>query len=58
MLHVAAESKGNVRVVDLLAMIFSVVNITTSRGQTPLHFAADANIAKRLVEAGANVNAT
>ena len=56
LLHVAAETKGNVAVVDLLAKLFSDVNVITPRGQTPLHFAADVHIARKLVETGANVN--
>ena len=56
LLHVASETKGNAAVVDLLAKLFSHVNVITSRGQTPLHFAVDVRIARQLVEAGANVN--
>ncbi|KAJ7353905.1 hypothetical protein OS493_031612 [Desmophyllum pertusum] len=58
LMHVAAETKDNVQVVDLLIVIFGDVNVRTSRGQTPLHFAADVDIARRLVEAGATVNVT
>ena len=58
LLHVAAETKGNAVVVDLLVMLFDDVNVSTSRGQSPLHFAADVSIARSLVEAGANVNIT
>ena len=58
LLHIAVETKGNVQVVDLLIVIFGDVNVRTSRGQTPLHCAADVNIARRLVEAGAKVNDT
>lgn len=56
LMHLAAETSDNVLVVDLLSTIFSDVNVPTSRGQTPLHFAADVNIARRLVDAGAVVN--
>ena len=58
LMHVAAETRDNVLVVDLLITIFGNVNVRTSRGQIPLHLAADVDIARRLVEAGAKVNDT
>ena len=58
LLHVAAETKGNVKVVDELAKVFPDVNVSTPREQTPLHFAADVSITRKLVEAGAKINAT
>lgn len=58
LMHLAAEIRDNVLVVDLLTAIFGDVNVRTPRGQTPLHFAADVKIARRLVEAGAEVNVT
>lgn len=58
LLHVAAETKGNFQVIDLLTEIFPEVNVKNPRGKTPLHCAADVNIARKLLETGAKVNET
>ncbi|XP_022802597.1 serine/threonine-protein phosphatase 6 regulatory ankyrin repeat subunit C-like [Stylophora pistillata] len=58
LLHVAAETKGNFHIIDLLTDVFRDVNVKTLREQTPLHCAADVNIAKKLVEAGGKADQT
>jgi len=57
-LHLAAGEIGGVEVVKaLLAAGASAASAASGSGTTPLHFAADAEIAGTLLEAGADIHA-